>query len=34
MSTEDERKQKNAKHDKSIGSKRIKYIMFGVLLKK
>ena len=23
---------KNAKHDRSIGSKRIKYIMFGVLL--
>ena len=22
------------KHDRSIGSKRIKYIMFGVLLKK
>ena len=25
---------KNAKHHRSIGSKRIKYIMFGVLLKK
>ena len=25
---------KNTKHDRSIGSKRIKYIMLGVLLKK